>query len=115
MFISQRIASSGTRNPPEELDSSGESPAQRHVILPRKGIQPGISSSFALIQSGKIKKRGNPPNGGNFRISSSKFSLPTFIKFKYENPIKMKNKPDPALSDTSLSFQLNQKKDKKIS
>jgi hypothetical protein len=42
----------------------------------------------------------NPPNGNNSRIPYSEGSLPykhNFLKFKHENAIKMKNKPDPAL------------------
>jgi hypothetical protein len=69
--------------------------AHRRGIHQRKGIPPGITSSFRLIQTGKIKSKDQ-----NSRISSSKSSkLPmrSLLKFKYENPNKMKNKPDVAL------------------
>jgi hypothetical protein len=42
----------------------------------------------------------NPPDGNNSRIPYSEGSLPpkhNFLKFKHENVIKIKNKPDPAL------------------
>jgi hypothetical protein len=42
----------------------------------------------------------NPLNGNNSRIPHSEGSLPhkhNFFKFKHENVIKMKTKPDPAL------------------
>jgi hypothetical protein len=63
-----------------------------------------------LIQIGPARSKcaENPPKGNNSRISSSKSSiLPITIlkKCKYENLIKIKNKPDPALFGTSyLSY-----------
>jgi hypothetical protein len=42
----------------------------------------------------------NPPDGNKSRITYSEGSLSrkyNFLKFKHENVIKMKNKPDPAL------------------
>jgi hypothetical protein len=42
----------------------------------------------------------NPPDGNMSRIPYLEGSLPrkhNFLKFKHENVIKMKNKPDPAL------------------
>jgi hypothetical protein len=79
--------------------------AQGQEIHPRNMIPPGITSSWKLIQTGKIKmckKRGN-----NFRISKYKSYILrrlTFYKFKYENFIKIKNKPDPDLSGGSYLF-----------
>jgi hypothetical protein len=61
----------------------------------------GITSSWTWIQTGKIK---NLPISNNSRIINSKGSLPhntNFLKFKHENVIKMKNKPDPALCGPS--------------
>jgi hypothetical protein len=61
-------------------------------------IPPGITSSWKLIQTGKIKILKA------VTISGSAISNPIycegqlFQKFKYKNVIKMKNKPDPALS-----------------
>jgi hypothetical protein len=43
-------------------------------------------------------------NGNNSRISRFKsyiLTIPTFLKFKYEDLFKIKNKPDPALLGTS--------------
>jgi hypothetical protein len=52
----------------------------------------------------------NPPDGNNFRIPYSEGSLPhkdNFSKFKHENVIKMKNKPDPAiLRPSNLSNEI---------
>jgi hypothetical protein len=51
-----------------------------------------------------------PQSSNNFRISSSSSSNPIyckgqlFKKFKHENVIKMKNKPDPALVGGSYLF-----------
>jgi hypothetical protein len=45
-------------------------------------------------------RKKNPPDGNNSRIPYSEGSLPpmhNFLKFKHENVIKMKNKPDLAL------------------
>jgi hypothetical protein len=42
----------------------------------------------------------NPPDGNKSRIPYLEGSLPlrhNFLKFKHENIIRMKNKPDPAL------------------
>jgi hypothetical protein len=61
-------------------------------------IPPGITSSWKLIQTGKIKILKT------VIISGSASSNPIYCegqlkkKFKYENEIKMKNKPDLDLS-----------------
>jgi hypothetical protein len=54
----------------------------------------------------------NPQNGNNFRISNYSICNSYILcyegklsnKFKYENVIKMKNKPDPALSQSLYLF-----------
>jgi hypothetical protein len=52
----------------------------------------------------------NPPDGNNSRIPYSEESLPhkhIFLKFKHENVIKMKNKPDSAiLRPSNLSNEI---------
>jgi hypothetical protein len=52
----------------------------------------------------------NPPDGNNSRIPYLKGSLPpkhNFLKFKHENVIKMKNKPDSAqLQPSNLSNEI---------
>jgi hypothetical protein len=57
MVIPPGITSSWTRNPTEECLFHRELPAQGQGIHPRKGIPPEITSSFTLIQTGKIKMR----------------------------------------------------------
>jgi hypothetical protein len=59
-------------------------------------ILPGITSSWKLIQTGKIKM---------CEKSSKQYCKgQLFLKFKSENLIKMKNKPDPALVGGSNLF-----------
>jgi hypothetical protein len=52
----------------------------------------------------------NPPDGNNSRIPYSEGYLPpkhNCLKFKHENVIKMKNKPDPAiLRPSNLSNEI---------
>jgi hypothetical protein len=46
----------------------------------------------------------NPSNGNSSRISRFKsyiLTIPTFLKFKYEDLFKINNKPDPTLLGTS--------------
>jgi hypothetical protein len=68
----------------------------------------------ASVDSPRMK---NPPDGNKSRIPYSEGSLPhqnNFLKFKHENAIKMKNKPDPALlRPSNLSNEI--KKGAKIS
>jgi hypothetical protein len=55
------------------------------------------------LASSKCEK--NSQNGNNFMISDSKFSIlskPNVLKLKYENVIKMKNKPYPFLLGASF-------------
>jgi hypothetical protein len=76
------------------------SPSTGKIVIP-----PGITSSWNLIQTSKIKMCENPQSSNNFRISKFKSNIlrrSTFLKFKYV--IKMKNKPDPALSGGSYLF-----------
>jgi hypothetical protein len=81
-------------------------------------IPPGITSSWKLIQAGKIKMCEKILKA--VTISGSASTNPTycegqlFKKFKYENVIKMKNKHDPALLGGSYLFN-EIKKDSKIS
>jgi hypothetical protein len=84
------IATSGTRNPPEEYDSAGnnqlmEADLDRQDQNVRKILKPvtilGSASSNPMNCEGQL-----------------------FQKFKYENVIKMKNKPDPALLGGSYPF-----------
>jgi hypothetical protein len=65
MVFLLEITNSWTRNPPEECLFRQELPAQGQGIPPKKGIPPGITSSFTLIQNSKIKMRGNSPRGNN--------------------------------------------------
>jgi hypothetical protein len=84
------ISSSGTRNPPEENDSAGNNQlmeADSHQqdqnvqkILKAVTIS-GSASTNPIYCEGQL-----------------------FFKFKYENVIKMKNKPDPDLSGGSYLF-----------
>jgi hypothetical protein len=70
-------------------------------------ILPGFTSSWKLIQTARSKCAKNPQA---VTISGSASSNPIycegqlFKKFKYENVIKMKNKPDPALVGGSYLF-----------
>jgi hypothetical protein len=80
----------------QNVYSAAKLPAQGPGIHRRNGIPPGITSSFTPIQTGKIKMRVNPPNGNNSKISSY-CHCQCFKKYKFENVIKMKNKPNPAL------------------
>jgi hypothetical protein len=67
-------------------------------------IPPGITSSWKLIPTGKIKILKA------VTILGSAISNPLYCegqllkKFKYEKVIKMKNKPDPTLSEGSFLF-----------
>jgi hypothetical protein len=82
------ITSSGTRKPPDDYDSTGNN----QLIEADSGRQD------QNVQ--KILKK--------LTISGSASSNPIyckgqlFYKFKYENFIKMKNKPDPDLSGGSM-------------
>jgi hypothetical protein len=67
--ISPGITNSWTRNPPKECLFHRESPAQGLGIHRRNGIPQGSTNSVTLIQTGKIKMRGNPLNSNNSRIS----------------------------------------------
>jgi hypothetical protein len=84
------ITSSGTRNPPEEYDSAGnnqliEADSKRQDQNVRKTLKAvtisGAASTNPIYCKGQLLK-----------------------KFKYENLIKMKNKPDQALSGGSYLF-----------
>jgi hypothetical protein len=68
------ITSSGTRNPPEEWDSAGNNQLKAVTIS-------GSASTNLIYHDSNL-----------------------FKKFKYENVIKMKNKPDAALSRSSYLF-----------
>jgi hypothetical protein len=75
-------------------DSSGRFLVNELVIPGRITIYPMWRAS---VGSPRTK---NPPDGNKSRIPYSEGSLPhkhNFLKFKHENVIKMKNKPDPAL------------------
>jgi hypothetical protein len=78
----KHVYSAGNYQLRDEYSSGGmgfsrELPVHRRGIHPRKGIPPGITSSFTLILTDMIEMRGNPPSGNNSRISSSKcFVLP---------------------------------------
>jgi hypothetical protein len=84
------ITSSGTRNPPEEYDSTGnnqlmEADSDRQDQNVRKILKAvtisGSASTNPIYCEGQL-----------------------FKKFKYENIIKMKNKTDPALLEGSYLF-----------
>jgi hypothetical protein len=70
------------RNPPEDWNSAGNH----------------------LLRAARSKCEKNPLNGNNSRISivpnCSLQRMSTFLKFKYENANKIKNKLDPALQRT---------------
>jgi hypothetical protein len=71
-------------------DSSGR-------FLVNELVIPGRITWRASVGSPRTK---NPPDDNKSRIPYSEGSLPhkhNFLKFKHENVIKMKNKPDPAL------------------
>jgi hypothetical protein len=83
MGFPPRITTSRTRNPPKEYDSSRnnqlmETDSDRHDQNVRKIVKAvtisGSASSNPIYCEGQL-----------------------FQKFEYENVIKMKNKPDPAL------------------
>jgi hypothetical protein len=84
------ITSSGTRNPSKEYDSAGNNQ-----------LMEGDSDR----QDHNVRKILNAVT-----ISRSASTNPIycegqlFYKFKYENVIKMKNKPDPALLGGSYLF-----------
>jgi hypothetical protein len=120
MFIQQGITSSCTRNPPKECLFRRELPAHRRGYTRGRGFcWAETSSSFTRIQAITVRSKctENPANGNNSRISSSKSSIlpmATFLKFEYENLIKLKNKPDPALQELHI-IPIISKKDSKIS
>jgi hypothetical protein len=101
------ITRSCTRNPPKECLFRWELPAHRRGYTRGRGFRwAETSSSFTRIQAIMVRSEcaENPPNSNNSRISSSKSSILTmakFLKFKCENLIKLKNKPDPAILGTS--------------
>jgi hypothetical protein len=64
----------------------------------------GITSSWKLIQTGKIKILKAVTTSGSANFKSYILRRSTLKKFKYENVIKMKNKPDPALVGGSYLF-----------
>jgi hypothetical protein len=62
---------------------------------------PALLPRFRPVRS---KCTENPSNGNNSKISSFKsyiLTRPTLKKFKYEDLLEIKNKPDPALLGTS--------------
>jgi hypothetical protein len=74
-------------------DSSGRFIVNELVIPGRITIYPMEGECWQSADK-------NPPDGNKSRIPYSEGSLPqkhNFLKFKHENVIKMKNKPDPAL------------------
>jgi hypothetical protein len=84
------------RNPLEEWDS-----ARNHQLI-ACGLESNQRNGLPLRITSKCSK--NPLNVKNFWISNSKFSIlcmSTFKRILNENNIKIKNKPDPALSRTS--------------
>jgi hypothetical protein len=81
MFIPPGITSSGTRNSPEQWDTT----EKYHLIY--------THSNRWDQNAGKIFQ--------TLTIPGSAANANIFLKFKYENLIKIKNKPDPALFGTS--------------
>jgi hypothetical protein len=77
-------------------------PSTGQIVIP-----PGITSSWKLIQTARSKCAKIVKT---VIISGSAISNPIycagqlFFTFKYENVFKMKNKPDPALSEGSDLF-----------
>jgi hypothetical protein len=67
-------------------------------------ILPGITSSWKLIQAGKIKILKAVTISGSASLNPIYCEGQLFKKFKCENVIKMKNKPDPALVGGSFLF-----------
>jgi hypothetical protein len=68
-------------------------------------ILPGITSSWKLIQTGKIKILKAITISGSASSNPIYCKGQLFEKFKYENIIKIKNKPDPALLGGSYLFK----------
>jgi hypothetical protein len=71
-----------------------------------------ISGRITIYSVGSPRMK-NPPDGNNSRIPYSEKFLPhkqNFLKFKHENVIKMKNKPDPAiLRPSNLSNEIKKR------
>jgi hypothetical protein len=70
-------------------------------------ILPGITSSSKLIQTGKIKMceiLKAVTISGSASLNPIYCEGQLFQKFKYENVIRMKNKPDAALLGGSYLF-----------
>jgi hypothetical protein len=68
-------------------------------------ILPGITSSWKLIQTGKIKILKAVTISGSASSNPIYCEGQLFKKFSYENVIKMKNKPDPSLLGGSYLFR----------
>jgi hypothetical protein len=64
----------------------------------------GITSSWKLIQTGKIKILKVVTISGSASSNPLYCEGQLFKKFKYKNVIKMKNKPDAALVGGSYLF-----------
>jgi hypothetical protein len=72
-------------------------------------IGPGQGLFFMLMTFSNLNlKKKNYSSAitisGSATTTSMYHRRSTFQKFKYENDIKMKNKPDPALSQSSYPF-----------
>jgi hypothetical protein len=70
-------------------------------------INSDFVGNYQLMEADSDRQDQNPQSSNNFRISKFKSYIlqrSTFLKLKYENVIKRKNKPDPALVGGSYLF-----------
>jgi hypothetical protein len=97
------ITISWTRNPPEEGDSAGNYKLINSESIRERGFHRKLPDYLRGFRPVRSKFAENLSND-NSRISSSKsyiLTMPTYQKIKYEDLLKIENKPDPALLGTS--------------